>query len=374
MTRVFFSAGESSGDLHGGNLIRALRTLDPAIQCEGIGGQRMADAGMELRYDLAERAIMGFTEVIRSFALIRRLFNDTVERLRTTPPDALVLIDYPGFNMRLGKKARELNIPVIYYISPQVWAWKKGRVHTLAEFVDKMLVILPFEKEIYDRVKLECRFVGHPLIDHIRSVPIQGTLEDSDRPLVGLLPGSREQEIGRILPVMIEVARALHETDPALRFVVPCVDTLREAQVRSIARDFPIETVIGLTYEVLHAARICLVTSGTATVETALFGVPFVVLYITSTPTYFLARMLVKIEMIALVNILAGKKIVPEFIQSDARASTILPVVRELLEDSPRRATMIQELGQVKEALGAEDASAAAAQEVLHLARAGAHG
>ncbi len=148
MTRIFFCAGESSGDLHGGNLIRALRTLDPAIRCEGIGGQRMAEAGMALRYDLAERAIMGFAEVLRSFTLIRRLFNDTVERLRASPPDALVLIDYPGFNMRLGKKAHELNIPVVYYISPQVWAWKKGRVHTLAGFVDKMLVILPFEKEI----------------------------------------------------------------------------------------------------------------------------------------------------------------------------------------------------------------------------------
>ncbi len=163
MTRLFFSAGEASGDIHGSNLVRAIREIDPAMTCEGLGGHRMATAGMELRCDLAERAIMGFSEVARSLGFMRTLFNETVDHLRRTRPDALVLIDYPGFNMRLGKKAKAMNIPVIYYISPQVWAWKKGRVHSLADFVDKMIVILPFEKKIYDEVNLDCVFVGHPL-------------------------------------------------------------------------------------------------------------------------------------------------------------------------------------------------------------------
>ncbi|MCF6285422.1 MAG: lipid-A-disaccharide synthase, partial [Candidatus Hydrogenedentes bacterium] len=167
MKRIYLVAGEESGDIHGANLIRALQAQSPDIECEGLGGQRMADAGMTLHYDLAGDAIMGFTEVVKKFAGIRRLFLDAVERIEQARPDALVLIDYPGFNIRLAKRISQLGIPIVFYISPQVWAWKKKRIHTLAKYVDKMLVIFPFEKNLYDAVDLDCAYVGHPLLDHI---------------------------------------------------------------------------------------------------------------------------------------------------------------------------------------------------------------
>ena len=229
-----------------------------------------------------------------------------------------------------------------------------------------MLVIFPFEKEIYDEVQLDCTFVGHPLIDHIRSVPISGTYyEDPAVPVVGILAGSRAQEIRRILPIMLDVARGIRKIHPDIRFIAPCVDAECEDQARAIAGDFPMEFVVGKNYEVLHAARFCLVKSGTSTVETTLFKVPFVIVYVTSAVSYFLARLVVNIDVIGMVNILAGKKIVPEFIQSDARAENILPVALELLEDSDARKTMLEELGRVADAVGGGGASEAAAREVL---------
>lgn len=373
MTRLFFSAGEASGDVHGGNLIRALRAIEPGVDCEGLGGRHMRAAGMALRCDLAGRAIMGITDVVKSFGYIRSVFNETVERLGDSKPDALVLIDYPGFNMRLGKRAHALGIPVVYYISPKVWVWKKGRVNVLARFVDKMLVIFPFEKEIYDAVGLDCVFVGNPLLDDVRGTKIEGTFVDDARPLVGILPGSREEEIRRILPVMLEVARGIRAVHPDVRFVAPCVDAAREAQVRAIIGDFPIETTVGETHEVLHAARLCLVTSGTATLETALFKVPLVVLYIASTLMYVAARVAVQVEWISLVNILSGKSVVPEFIQMHARADKILPVALELFEDTDARKKMLDELASLCNSLGGEGASNTAAREILDVAKGARH-
>jgi lipid-A-disaccharide synthase len=366
VTRVFFSAGESSGDIHGANLIRALRKADPTIECEGLGGPLMAGAGMLLHYDLAGRAIMGFTEVVKSLRFIRRLFKETVARLRENPPDALVVIDYPGFNIELAKKAKDLGIPVVYYISPQVWAWKKGRIKTIARLVEKMLVILPFEEKLYIDAGVPCEFVGHPLMDHVETIEVRGDYR-GDR-IIGLLPGSREQEIGRLLEPMVEIARGIREACPDARFVTPCVDAAREAQVRRLAGDFPLETAVGKAYELLSAARFCLVASGTATLETALFGVPMIILYRITPLSYRIAKRLVRIEHIGLVNILAGKGIVPEFIQDDIRPERILPVALDLIADSPARAQMLRDLGDVRERLGRGGASARAAAAVLEVA------
>lgn len=365
--RVFFSAGESSGDMHGAGLIRALRELDPSVRCEGLGGTHMAKAGMKLRYDLASQAIMGFVEVVRRFGMIHRLFLDTARHLDDTQPDCVVLIDFPGFNLQLAKRAALMGVPVVYYISPQVWAWKRGRIYTLAQVVDKMLVILPFEEELYREVGLDCAFVGHPLLDHVVSTPIEGLYRDGL--VIGLLPGSREQEIGRLLRPMLDVAKGIRERHPSARFVVPCVDAARETQIRSIADGFPIETAMGKTYEVLDGSRFCLVASGTATLEAALLGVPMVILYKVNWLSYVLARMLVHVKHIGLVNILAGRGIIPEFIQGAACARTVLPVALELIDDSPRRAQMIADLREVKEGLGGPGASRRAAEEVLALIR-----
>ena len=371
MTRIFISAGEASGDMHGANLIKALRAIDPQLLCDGLGGQRMARAGLNLRFDLAEKAIMGFTEVVKSLGMIRRIFNDTISFLRETRPDCLVLIDYPGFNMRLGKRAKELGIPVVYYISPQVWAWKKGRVFVLAKFIEKMLVILPFEEDLYTRAGVPCRYVGHPLLDHIGGAAVEGRYRGSL--VIGLLPGSREQEIRRLMGVMVGVAQGIREKYPDARFVVPCVDAQREAQIRSLAGGFPVETSIGGMYETLDAARFCLVASGTATLETALFGVPMAVMYKISGMSHWIARRLVNVQHIAMVNILAGRGIVPEFIQHDACVEKILPTALNLIEDSTARAAMLQDLAELKRSLGGAGASQRAAEEIMTIATKGTH-
>jgi len=363
--RLFFVAGESSGDIHGAHLIRAVNEMEPDVQCEGLGGQHMAAAGMTLHFDLAGHAIMGFTEIVKSLGMIRRLFHDTAARLEASPPDALVLIDYPGFNLRLAREARRRGIPVIYYISPQIWAWKRGRIRTIAQLVRKMLVILPFEKELYEQAGVDCVYVGHPLLDHVPTVRIDGTLRDGL--IIGVLPGSRQQEIQRLLPVMLEIARGIRQQYPEARFVAPCVNPEREAQIRAMAGAFPLEILVGKTYEVLDAARFCLVASGTATLEAALFGVPFVVLYKISRLSYWIARAVVRVDHIGLVNILAGKRIVPEFIQHEATVETVLPTALELLDDSPARRRMLDELARVRQSLGAGGASRRAAAEILNV-------
>lgn len=365
MKRLFFVAGESSGDIHGANLIRALGSIAPDMRCEGLGGQHMAAAGMDLRYDLAEHAIMGFTEIVKSFGMVRRVFRETVARLEDTRPDALVLIDYPGFNLRLAGEAHRLGIPVIYYISPQVWAWKRGRIRTIARLVRKMLVILPFEPALYEEAGVDCTYVGHPLLDHLPTVKVNGSLRGKF--VIGLLPGSRQQEIARLLPVMLEAGRDIQERYPEAFFVAPCVDTEREAQIRSLAGDFPLHILVGKTYEVLDAARFCIVASGTATVETALFGVPFVILYRVSALTYWIARALVRVDHIGLVNILAGKRIVPEFVQNEAKRARIVPTALELIDDTPARRRMLEEFAAVRESLGGPGASQRAAAEIVRV-------
>jgi lipid-A-disaccharide synthase len=363
VSRVYFVAGEASGDTHGANLIRALRMAAPEALCEGLGGPRMAAAGMDLQLNLAEQGIMGFVEVVKHFGMIRRLFKDTVAHIERTRPDCVVVIDYPGFNLQLAKKVHAMGIPVVWYISPQVWAWKKGRIHTIAQVVKKMLVILPFEVEIYRKVGLDCSYVGHPLMDHITATPIENKFDGPC--VIGLLPGSREQEIARLMPVMIGVARGIQRSHPEAQFVVPCVDAQRETQIRVLANGFPLTTTIGETYEALHAARFCLVASGTATVETMLHGVPFCILYKVNPATYWLARMLVHIEHIGMVNILAKRTIVPEFIQYEAVVEKVLPVALDLIEEGPQREAMLAELTAVREQIGGSGASAHAAQEIL---------
>lgn len=365
MKHLFFVAGEASGDTHGAHLVQVLLEQDPNLRLEGLGGKQMEAAGMTLHYDLASSAIMGFVEVLKSISFIKKLFHETLDRIRESKPDALVLIDYPGFNIRLAKEVKKLGIPIIYYISPQIWAWKKGRIHTLAEVCDKMLVILPFEKELYDNVNLDCTFVGHPLMDHIAEIPVQDTFVGECT--IGLMPGSREQEIERIFPTMLKVGEGIRAEYPNARFVVPCVDAERATQLKRLAGYFPLEIVPDQFYDILHGARFCLVASGTATLETALFNVPMIVMYKVAPVTYWMAKILVNIDAVSLVNILAKRHIVPEFIQGDAQLNNVLPKALELIADTPARQTMLQELNEIKEVLGAQGASVTAAKEILSL-------
>ena len=365
MSRLFFVAGESSGDQHAAGLIAALREQRPGLECEGLGGVQMAEAGMHLRHDLAGEAIMGFVEVARRFPGIRRLFLDTVAHLRATRPDALVLVDYPGFNLRLAKAVQALGIPVIYYISPQVWAWKKDRLRTIAQTVRKMLVIFPFEEDFYLEAGVDATYVGHPLVDHIAAYTPREALPGD--PLIGLLPGSRAQEIDRLLPRMLDTARRLRHDFPHARFATPAVSAARAEQVARIAHGFPLLVREGGMYEVLGSARFALVASGTATLQTALFRVPMCIVYRVNPMTYWLARRLVDIEHIGMVNILAQRRLAPEFIQHEATPQALLGAARTLIEDTPERHAMLQGFDEVRARLGDGGASQRAAREILTL-------
>jgi len=372
LTTIFFVAGETSGDAHGAGLIQALREKCPDVHYEGLGGEMMATAGMNLRYDLAGLGIMGFTEVIKHFFPIKKLFDETVRYLGNTRPDCLVLIDYPGFNIRLAKAVASYNIPVVYYISPQVWAWKKKRIYTLARYVTKMLVIFPFEADLYKNVGLNTVYVGHPLLDHISNYqpnPFQVTGK-----LIGLLPGSREQEVRRLMPIMLETAKQMLKKEPDLQFITPCVNAARAEQIKKMAGDFPLEVRVNAMYDVLSQAHFCMVASGTATLETLMFGVPMLIMYKVTTISYWLARALVDIKYIGIVNILAGKEIVPEFIQSRASTEHILPTALKLLQETPERKQMLLDLESVRMALGDGGASGRAAEEILHIVQGNACG
>ncbi|HPO11870.1 MAG TPA: lipid-A-disaccharide synthase [Candidatus Hydrogenedentes bacterium] len=373
MKRIFFVAGERSGDTHGASLIRALRALDPSLQCEGLGGQLMAEAGMALRQDLAGQAIMGFAEVIKRLLPLRRLLLDTIEYLRAARPDAVVLIDYPGMNIRIAKAAHALGIPVVYYISPQVWAWKKNRIHTLARVVNKMLVILPFEEALFRNVGMDCTYVGHPLLDHLETRPASN--ETSEDLVIGLLPGSREQEIARLMHPMLAVAEGIRACYPHARFIAPCVNEERAQQVRAVIKDFPMEVRVDVMHDVLAKARFCLVASGTATLETALFNVPMIITYKVGMLNYWLARWFIRgITHIGIVNILMGRGIVPEFLQQDAVPEKMLPKALELIGDTPARRTMLDDFAELRHLLGDTGASDRAAREILALLKGDKHG
>lgn len=365
--RVFLIAGEASGDSHGAALIHALRDLAPGIECEGLGGPKMAAAGMQLRHDLASSAIMGFVEVLKHLRPIRQLFLETLEHVKATRPDVVVLIDYPGFNLRFAKALHGSGIPVVFYISPQVWAWKKGRIHDIKRYCNKMLVIFPFEEKIYRDIGMDCHFVGHPILEHIDTHAPDKRLKGD--PVIGLLPGSRTQEIERLLPVMLDTARALQQDFPKARFHTACVNEARAEQVRRIAGEFPLEVHVGGMYGLVKAARLCLVASGTATLETALLGTPFLILYKTNPATFWLAKRLVSIEHIGIVNLLLNRRAVTEFLQHEATAAALAPAATALLHDSPERATMLAAFQELRKVLGGPGASHRAAEEVLTAAK-----
>jgi len=381
---IFIVAGEPSGDLHGANLAREVRRIEPGIAIQGIGGEKMAATGMELRHDLAKEPIMGFTEVLRNLGRIRNVFRDTVMFLEKNRPDLLILIDYPGFNLRLAEHAKRLGIRTVYYICPQVWAWGKRRVRQIARLVEKVLVILDFEKSIYERAGLSVEFVGHPLIDQIEKTPLDQIFiaehEQAKGITFGLLPGSRPQEVRRHLPIMLRSVELLRQDLPESRFLVACpneqIDLLarqglakwRDRQTRRKQQNIPdVEIACGKTYEVIKLSSVCLVASGTATLETAYFLKPMVVIYMTSFGSWLLARSIIEVEHIAMVNIFAGKRVVPEFIQLGARPETIAAEVLDLVRNDQRRAAIERDLGEVKERLGRPGASERAARAVVDI-------
>lgn len=365
--RIHIIAGEASGDLHGGNLVRELVALAQAgggqLQVRAWGGDRMAAAGAEVVKHYRDLAFMGFTQVIMNLRTILRNIEACKRDIAAFKPDALVLIDYPGFNMRIAAWAREQGIPVHWYISPQVWAWKKGRVRALKRTVDHMYVILPFEQEWYARHGMHVEFVGHPLLDAMEQEgrsPLAALPGADERPVVALLPGSRHQEINRILPLMAATAQCF----PDHRFVLAAAPSVPDALYADLLGDAPVQVVKDRTYDVLRHARAALVTSGTATLETALFGVPEVVCYSGSAINVWLARRLVNIKFISLVNLIMDREVVRELVQGDLTVEKLREELGRILHETPERDRMLADLADLRVRLGGRGASKKVAMAV----------
>jgi lipid-A-disaccharide synthase len=368
---VMIIAGEASGDLHGAGVVRELKRINPAIEIFGIGGDRMKQEGMQLIYHVNELGFMGFAEVIKHLPVIRSMKIALEAVLRFRKPDVVVLIDYPGFNLRFANSAKRSGAKVVYYISPQVWAWHRSRVKKMRGIVDKMLVIFPFEVDLYRNEGIDAEFVGHPLLEVLtsgldRKNFVKRYELDPQKKILALLPGSRMQEIEKIFPEMLRAGRTIAKAE-SMELVVAVAPTLQEEHFRTFYNVDGIHLVKNASYEVMANSDFALVTSGTATLETGLFGTPMVVIYKTSWPTYFLGRLLIRLKSIGLVNIVAGKQIVPEFIQHRASAPRIAREVIRLLQQSDLLASMKQELQSVKGRLGEFGASQRVAQRILQM-------
>ena len=414
-------AGEASGDLHGGNLAREILARHPQTRIFGIGGAKMQEAGVHLLRSIDDLAVVGISEVVLQWKAIHQTFHTLGQFIRERRPDLVILIDYPDFNLRLAKVARRERIKVLYYISPQVWAWRSWRIKTIARSVDTLLVVFPFEVPLYQDCGLDVRFIGHPLVDIVKSefrsreeICLQLGV-DSKQPIVGLLPGSRRSEIKRLLPQLLGAATKIAQTMPKVQFLLALAPTIQLAEVepylqkleqkpgqelkqggiqepvqklnqeleqertpgqklnqareREQALEHPVKILCreNSTYDIIHISDLVLVSSGTATLETALLNTPMILVYRLSLLSYALGRLLIRVPYIGLVNLVAGKKIVPELIQYQASPEKIASLALEVLRDLKRRESMRRELRKIREKLGDPGSSARAAEVVAEM-------
>lgn len=366
---VMIIAGEASGDIYGAHLVSAIKELAPSTDFYGLGGLEMKRVGVRIMHQLSAMAVVGMTEIVPKMRYIFRVSRELKKSLKVSPPDVLILIDYPGFNLHLAKKAHLLGIPVFYYIPPQVWAWREGRVKKIGERVDRLAVILPFEKEFYQKHGLKAEYVGHPLLDIPFHLPnreeISRRLEIKNRtPIIGLLPGSRDEEIKSLLPEMIGAAEILSKDFPGLYCVLPLASTVKEEVVTPYIKSSQVDISIGRfdAKEVLKIADLALIASGTATLEAAIMETPMIIAYKVSFLTYMLVRFLAKVSHIGLVNLVAGKGIVPELIQGRATSLYLAEEAFAILTNEDLKRDMKKCLKLVHEQLGQGGASEKAAQ------------
>ncbi len=369
---IFISAGDPSADFPGKNLIDEILRLYPGIDIVGLGGPLMQSAGLSPLADHRDLAILGLWEVLPKFMYFRKLMKKAAAIIAERRPRAIILMDYPGFNLRLARKVKPLGIPIIYYISPQVWAWGGRRISAIRETVDRMLVIFPFEEEFYRKHGIEARFVGHPIVDRFQSVPDTKACRDkiqiNGEPLIALLPGSRLQEVKRMLPAMADAAEIIRSRLDSAAFVVAGVSNIGMDIYDDVIGGRKIEVRYGETPEIINGADFVIASSGTATIETAYFATPMVVVYKTGFLTYQIARRLIKLDAIGMVNIVAGRKIVPELIQGDADGPAIARSALDILNDRSRYEAMTADLMKVREKLGAGDAARRAVEAIMETA------
>ena len=376
---IMLSAGEASGDLHGATMCRALRALDPSVRLVGMGGPRMAAAGVDILVDPTAQAAVGTSEAIGRIPGLYRAYTLLVKRLWAGRPLALVLIDFPEFNLRLARQARRAGVPVVYFLPPQLWAWRGGRMRQMARRITQVLAAFPFERGLYEAAGVPVQFVGHPLLDVVPSGLDRATararlgVEGGDA-LVGLLPGSRTQEISRLLPPMLEAAARLAQAGGERRFVLGLAASVsRErvtAQIRRAAETGapPVDVVEGQTHDVMAAADVLLIASGTATLEAALLGTPMVVCYRVSRLTEAVVRLLNRSPWISLPNIIAGRGVVPELLQGQVRGARLAAKAEYLLADTSAAAAQRAAFAEVRSRLGQPGVGERAARAVLALA------
>ncbi|HKK37986.1 MAG TPA: lipid-A-disaccharide synthase [Cryomorphaceae bacterium] len=367
--KYYIISGEASGDLHGSNLVKEILKKDSSADIRAWGGDLMSEAGADVVKHYRDLAFMGFAEVIANIGTILKNFKRCKADILNFEPDVLILIDYPGFNLRMAEFAHKEGIKVFYYISPQIWAWKQNRVKKIRAYVDEMYVILPFEKDFYAKFDVDVHFVGHPLIDAVGQ--FKETLPDresffheygmTDRPLVLLMPGSRKQEINKMLPLMLEIAKKHSE----YHFVVAGAPGQDKEFYDQFLADSDVQLISGKTYQLLSYARAALVTSGTATLETAIFRVPQVVCYRAGSVSYIIAKNLVKIAYISLVNLIMDREVVKELIQGELNLKKLEVEFSKIAKEGEPRTKQLSEYEELYEKLGGEGASALTAELML---------
>jgi len=376
--KILLVAGETSGDLHGAHLVEAIHQIDPEVQLFGVGGEHLARKGMKILYHSQSLSVVGITEVLFKLRIILKALKGLKESLDQEKPNLIVLIDFPDFNLRLAKIARQKGIPVLYYISPQVWAWRHGRVKLIAERVKKMVVFFPFEVPLYKAAGVDVEWVGHPLVDIVK--PALSKEEafrkfglDPKRRTVGLLPGSRTHEVERFLPPLLASAHLLQKEIPDLQFVIPLAPGFTEDTLSPWMRNrpAPLKFIQGWTYDVMNISELLILASGTATLEGAILGKPMIIIYKGSLLSYWIVRAMIQVNHIGLVNLVAGKGIAPELIQKDVNPKRIAEEGLRILKDSVLQQEMVESLKEVRQRLGNPGAAQRAARIVMSLLQTG---
>ena len=378
--KVLVVAGEASGDILGANMIRAALKLDPELEFYGVAGPRMQSAGCSLLRPAADLAVMGLAEVVRHLPRIWSVYRDIKRALiaNDTRPDVVVLIDSPDFNLRIAKLARKAEVPVLYYVSPQVWAWRRGRVRTIARDVDKLAAILPFEPEYYAGLDIDVRYVGHPLLDEAvaeisaAEFRSQHDLEKAE-PVIGLLPGSRRNEIHYALPTILEAAQLLKQRYPEVGFLLPVAAGVDRALLQEpiSASGLDVELVDDTIYTSVAACDAVIAVSGTVTLQTALVQTPMVIIYKGSPFTYAIGKHLVSISHFGLPNIVAGRRVIPELLQHDAGPEAIATEIGHIIDDTDYRKTMLADLAEIRSRMGTPGCAERVARMLLELGEKG---
>ena len=369
---IMVVVGEASGDAHAARVVTALKKRAPALNISGIGGDKLRASGMDVTIDFSELAVMGLVEVLKKYRHLKGVFNQMVELLKDQRPDLLILVDYPGFNLKLAKQAKKLGIPVVYYISPKVWAWRKGRVKTIQRVVDKMLVLFPFEVPIYEQAGVPVNCVGHPLVDAVkRTLTTQQAKEklglQQDNKVIGLFPGSRRSEVDILLPLMIQAAERIHQQYPESQIVVPLAPGLSRDTLGPVlaASPLPIQLIDSDFYELTSACDAIVAASGTVTLEIALLGVPHFICYRVSPVTYKIMRRLVLIPYVGLCNIVTGKALITEILQDDVTVERLEEELRDRLTRPDQQAVAEEIRQQVLSALGPSGGADNAAHQII---------